>query len=216
MTIWHRTCFTVIVKVIARLLVLIILPLAAHAGDLAEQVLAEINLARTAPQQYAQIVAGQTTGLHGAEGDRAVTEAVRFLEKAHPLAPLTASSGMSNSALSHVLEMGPVGGRGHKGSNGSQPWDRMDRFGKWVGHAGENIDYGVHDARSIVVRLVVDDGVRGRGHRKNIFSRDYHVAGAASGFHATYGAMCVIDFADGFIETPGRVATRSGQPTAAL
>ncbi|HEY3841509.1 MAG TPA: CAP domain-containing protein [Bryobacteraceae bacterium] len=203
-------------KFIARLLAIIITPLAAHASDLAEQVLAEINLARTAPQQYAQIVANQLAGYHGIEGDRAVNDAIHFLTKARPEAPLTFSPGMSNSALSHVLDVGPSGGRGHKGSNGSQPWDRMARFGKWIGRAGENIDYGVHDARAIVVRLIVDDGVSGRGHRKNIFNSDFHVAGAATGPHAAYGAMCVIDFATGFIPAAGTVATRGTVPASAL
>ncbi len=175
-----------------------------------------MNLARTAPQQYAQIVASQTIGYRGVEGGKAVSEAIRFLEKARPLPPLSVSEGINQSALSHVLDVGPVGGRGHKGSNGSQPWDRMARFGQWIGHAGENIDYGRHDARAIVVRLIVDDGVRGRGHRNNIFSRDYRVAGAAAGYHATYGAMCVIDFAGAFVETPGRVATRTTAPLAPL
>ncbi len=196
-------------KFLIRLLIISLAPLAVRASDLAEQVLAEINLARTAPQQYAQIVAAQSVGYHGTEGDRAVVEAVNFLNKAHALPALSASAGMSSSALSHVLDAGPAGARGHKGSNGSQPWDRMARFGRWVGQAGENIDYGVHDARSIVVRLIVDDGVRDRGHRKNIFNRGYTVAGAASGYHATYGAMCVIDFAGAFVETPGRVASRA-------
>lgn len=208
---WHHPCFTEIVKNLIRLLALaVIAPVVAHAAELSEQVLAEINLARTAPQQYAQIVASQGGAYRGAEGDKAVAEAVRFLEKARPLPPLAASNGMSSSALSHVLEMGPVGGRGHKSSNGSQPWDRMARFGKFVGQAGENIDYGNHGARAIVIRLIVDDGVRGRGHRKNIFNPGFRVAGAASGFHATYGSMCVIDFAGGFVEgEPGKVAARS-------
>jgi uncharacterized protein YkwD len=204
------------VKFLTRILLLALAPLAARASDLSEQVLAEINLARTAPQQYAQIVATQAAGHRGTEGDQAVTEAIRFLEKARPLTPLSASVGMSRSALTHVLEMGPVGGRGHKSANGSQPWDRMAQFGKWIGQAGENIDYGLHDARSVVVRLIVDEGVSGRGHRKNIFNRDFRVAGAASGFHATYGAMCVIDFAGGFVEAPARVATGTGSPVAPL
>jgi len=174
-------------KIIAGIFLFLLAPFALRASDLPEQVLAEINFARTAPQQYAQIIP-----------------------------PLAASPGMCNSALSYVLAMGPIGGRGHKGTDGSQPWDRMARFGKWCGTAGENIDYGVHDARSIVARLIIDDGVSGRGHRKNIFSRDFHVAGAATGFHATYGAMCVIDFAGGFVEAPGRVASRTTAPAPAL
>ena len=198
-------------KSLIRLLTLaVIAPLAAHASELSEQVIAEINLARTAPQQYAQIVASQGAAYGGSEGGKALAEAVRFLEKARPLPALTPSNGMSSSALSHVLEMGPTGGRGHKSANGSQPWDRMARFGKYIGQAGENIDYGNHGARGIVIRLIVDDGVRGRGHRKNIFNPGFRVAGAASGFHATYGSMCVIDFAGGFVEgNGGKVATRS-------
>jgi uncharacterized protein YkwD len=213
---WHHTCFTVFVKFLFPILALALTPIATQASDLSDQVLTEINLARTAPQQYAQILASQAAGYRGVEGDRAVNEAIHFLEKAHPLPPLASSPGMCNSALSHVLEMGPVGGRGHKSANGNQPWDRMARFGKWIGHAGENIDYGVHDARSTVIRLIVDDGVSGRGHRKNIFSHDFHVAGAASGFHATFGSMCVIDFADGFSESSGPVAARTASQTWAF
>jgi uncharacterized protein YkwD len=198
------------------LFVIVASPLLATASDLADEVIAEINLARTAPQQYAQIVAGRTVGYRGVEGEGVVRDAIRFLEKQRPLAPLAISQGIRNSALTHVLDMGPVGGRGHKGSNGSQPWNRMARFGKWVGRAGENIDYGQRDARAVVVRLIVDDGVRGRGHRKNIFSKDFRVAGAAAGYHATYGGMCVIDFAGGFVETPGRVANRTTLPAAPL
>jgi uncharacterized protein YkwD len=214
MKFWHPTCFTVFVKFTAALAALALLPFVSNASDLSDQVLAEINLARTNPQQYAQIIASQYTGYRGIEGNRVVGEAVHFLEKARPLPALTTSSGMCSSALSHVLEMGPVGGRGHKGANGSQPWDRMAQFGRWLGRAGENIDYGVHDARTIVARLIVDDGVAGRGHRKNIFSRDFHVAGAATGYHAAFGAMCVIDFADGFVEGSGKVAARTAPSTA--
>jgi len=194
----------------------VILSLSASAADLASEVVAEMSLARTAPQQYAQIVASRLVGYRGVEGEKVVREAVRFLEKSRPLPPLAYSDGIAQGALTHVLDMGPAGGRGHRGSNGSQPWDRMARFGQWIGHAGENIDYGVRDARAIVIRLIVDDGVKGRGHRKNIFSKNFRVAGAAAGFHAQYGRMTVIDFAGAFVETPGRVAVRSALPGAPL
>jgi uncharacterized protein YkwD len=92
----------------------------------------------------------------------------------------------------------------------------MARFGKWSGRAGENIDYGQHDARGTVVRLIVDAGVSGRGHRKNIFNSTFRVAGAAAGYHATYGSMCVIDFAGGFVEAAERVASRSALPAGSL
>jgi uncharacterized protein YkwD len=64
----------------------------------------------------------------------------------------------------------------------------------------ENITYGRHSAREIVLALIVDDGVHGRGHRKNIFNPTYDVAGAAYGPHARFGSVCSIDFASGYAE----------------
>ena len=200
--------------------VLLLLPLLAtaplRADDLSAQVRAEINLARTAPRQYARIVAGHELGRRHTEGERVVEEAVRFLEKSRPLPPLTRSEGLSASALSHVLDQGPSGAFGHKGRDGSKPGKRKARFGQWSGRAAENICYGQQDARGIVVRLIVDDGVRDRGHRLNIFGREFRYAGIASGPHAAYGTMCVIDFAAAFKERAAEVADRGPVPARSL
>ena len=203
-------------KILVALLALILIPVAARCAELPEQVLAEINFARTSPQQYAQIVAAYAATVRLQEGPGIVRETVRFLEKQQPLAPLANSNGIRQSALSHVADIGPGGARGHKGSDGSWPWDRIARYGQYMGGAAENIDYGRHGAREIVIRMVMDDGVKSRGHRKNIFNRDYRVAGAAAGFHGVYGAMCVVDFAGGFVEGADRVATRAAMRVSPL
>ena len=39
--------------------------------------------------------------------------------------------------------------------------------------------------------LIVDDGVRGRDHSRNIFNPNYNAAGAAYGPHARYGSFAV-------------------------
>ena len=164
--------------------------LAASAGALSDQVLAEINLARTQPHIYAQYIASECRA-NGKDTD----EAIHFLEKAKPLPPLASSNGLSQASMLHVSEIGPVGGRGH-----GNPFSRMNKFGQYVGWAGENIYYGRGGARSIVCSLIVDSGVSGRGHRKNIFSSNYGVAGVAAGPHASFGSMCVIDFASQYVE----------------
>jgi uncharacterized protein YkwD len=179
----------------------------AQGSDLPAQVLAEVNLARTAPSQYAQIVASRTAGRSFKEGDRAVQEAIRFLEKARPLPPLARSEGLAGCALGHVLEQGPAGARGHYSADGSSPWKRMARFGKWSGHAAENIAYGPLDARGFVIMLIVDDGVRDRAHRRNIFG-DFRLVGIACGAHASYKGMCVMDFATYFEEANTSLAIK--------
>jgi uncharacterized protein YkwD len=179
-------------------------PTAARAADYGAEVLAEMNLARTQPQAYAQVVA--LSARRGREGDRSVKEAVRFLQKAKPLPPLADSGGLRASALAHVLDSGSRGTRGHQGSDGSHTWDRIERYGRWSGLVGENILYGVASPRDAVVALIVDEGVRGRMHRENIFRKNFRLVGIASGPHATAGTVLVTDFAQEFIPAESRLA----------
>ena len=176
----------------------------ACAQDVAGQVLAEINLARTQPQSYAAIVSANARA--GREGDGAIREAVRFLEKARPLPALASCTALNRSAMDHVADTGSRGTMSHAGSDGSHTWDRVERYGRWVGTVGENISYGTRSAREIVVALLVDDGVHGRKHRVNIFQKDFRVVGVAYGRHSRMGAMCVTDFAGGFIDATAPLA----------
>jgi uncharacterized protein YkwD len=179
------------------LIFLLLLPLTLRADQLSRDVLAEINLARTQPQHYAGIVAATAVS---PESDRDTREAVAFLQAARPLPPLAWSPGIGQAALGHALDAGPRGAHGHTGSRGSTPWRRMSEFGQWQGKAGENIDYGHSDPRAIVIALIVDRGVSGRGHRANLFNRHFGVAGIAVAPHAVWGSMCVMDFATDFVE----------------
>lgn len=164
-----------------------------RADDDGRRILEEVNLARTQPQVYAEIVE-RAAGRNGAAG-----EAVRFLERAEPRKPLRHSAGLARAAQSHVCEQGDRGDFGHSSRNGTRCFDRIARYGQWQDAVGENIDYGSSSPRAIVVRLIVDRGVFGRKHRANIFNKTFRVAGIAAGSHARYGSMCVMDFAGDFI-----------------
>lgn len=182
-------------------------------SDLEIQIAKELNLARTNPKLYAVYLIEYKKYFNGkflqlpnkptlitSEGTRAVDEAINALVSYTPIQPLLISKGLSLAAKDHVKDMGPKGSVGHTGSDGSSPFVRMNRYGTWDVTAGENIDYGDDDARYIVIHLIVDDGVSSRGHRKNIFNKNFNIVGVSCGFHKIYGYMCVIDFAGEYIE----------------
>lgn len=182
-------------------------------SDIERQIFDELNLARTDPHAYAAKLREYRSYYNGSyveipgrvtlmtnEGTSAVDEAIRFMEKAAPLSAFRLSKGLSSAAKVHVKEQGPSGRTGHNSSNGSSPFDRMERFGQWQKTAGENISYGQDTAKGIIIQLLIDDGVSSRGHRKNIFNAEYAVVGIGYGPHSMYGSMCVFDFAGEYIE----------------
>lgn len=114
-------------------------------------VIREMNLARQNPTLYASFVRellGRMSGnvlilpghtrIRTKEGTAAIAEAIRFLEAAEPLPPLTASRGMSRAAADHCADQAG-GGFGHEGQDRSHAGQRIARYGTFSGGWGENI-----------------------------------------------------------------------------
>jgi uncharacterized protein YkwD len=134
------------------------------------------------------------------EGVAAVQEAIAALRTRRPLGPLQWSKGLAAAAADHVRDQGPIGGLEHRGTDRSDPARRASRYGRWVQGIAENIAYGENSAREVVIQLLVDDGVAGRGHRDNLLSPSWGVAGIACGPHRRYRQMCVMDYAVKYVE----------------
>ena len=181
----------------------------AWAGPQDDDVLAEMNYARTEPQAYARELReaaydrdrGRADPGFGYEDPYALDEAIDFLERQDPLPPLRADRRLAAAARAHTAVQSVRGDVGHgaPGNLGA----RLQRQGLYAGLSAENISYGYVSPRDVVRQLIVDSGVRNRGHRANIFGRAYQVAGVACGRHPTFGAMCVIDFAGAVMERGG-------------
>jgi uncharacterized protein YkwD len=184
-----------------------------YLSPLEKAVVNEMNLARTSPKEYLSLLEqfkkyydGKLLKLPGEtpiltkEGTSAVAEAIRSLRSQKPVFPLSPSKGMTLGAKDHIRDLRTSGASQHKGSDGSQTWDRVNRYGTWEKIIGENISFGHNKARNIVMTFIVDDGVSNRGHRKNIFNPDFRLVGVACGDHPAYRTLCVITFAGGYRE----------------
>ena len=195
-------------------------PLTRPSGDsatmyerLEDEILLELNRARTDPRSYAatlDTLAGWYDGrlfrrpgalvLETNEGAAAAREAAIAVRRQAPVPQLEWSAGLTRAARDHVRDRGPGSAMGHKGSDGNLVMQRANRYGRWNRTISENIAYGPLDARGMVAGLIIDDGVPDRGHRVNTFDARVRVAGVACGPHRVYGRMCVIVHAGEYAE----------------
>lgn len=178
-----------------------------------QEIIAEINLARSNPGQYVRYVEEfkrrylgnaikfpDGTSLVTNEGIAAADEAIDFLRLARPEKPLEVRNGLVLAAKAHLDDLLRTGRTGHKGSDGSYAKGRLSRYGTWSDSVGEDIVYQSRSARDNIIALIIDDGVPNRGHRRNIFKSTFHVIGIALAPPATSSTICVITFAGGFVD----------------
>jgi hypothetical protein len=132
------------------------------------------------------------------EGDNVFKEAIQFLKSLTPLKALQWDQNLARSAQEHVDDIGPKGLLLYQSSDGTEPEDRISKYGNYVDSLGENIDFGPNDAMGVIISLTLDDGEEERPHRENLFKQDYQKVGIACGPHKTEFQMCVMDFAYDF------------------
>lgn len=132
------------------------------------------------------------------EGDAVFKESINYLKSLTPLQPLEWDDNLAASAMEHVTDIGPKGLLLYQSSDGTEPEDRITKYGNYVDSLGENIDFGPNDDIGVIISLTLDDGEEQRPHRDNLFKADYHKVGIACGPHKTEFQMCVMDFASDF------------------
>jgi uncharacterized protein YkwD len=187
---------------------------AGYLKDLEKQVILELNKVRSDPPRYAraflfpqrQYYVGQKLVYPGEvpiltkEGVKAFDEGYQALLKAGSASLLTPKEGLARAARDHALDQGKSGQTGHTGRDHSDVSARANRYGKWGGKIGENIQYGHAPAARIVSSLLIDDGVPSRGHRRIILEPLFRHTGVAFGPHPKFRYMCVLVFAAEYSE----------------
>ena len=186
--------------------------------QLAADMLAETNELRANPAAYAQKLIAMRpyyqdnlVALPGqplqevVEGVAALDEAIAALQSTAPLPLLESSDGMSRGARDHATDLGEKNMVGHYGSDNSDPFIRISRYGRWdatAGNAaGENISYGYRaSAEWHVIQLLIDDNVPNRGHREALLRPDYRRMGSACEPHPAFDIVCVMTYASEYEE----------------
>jgi hypothetical protein len=173
------------------------------------EVIREINKVRTNPKGYANYLKQERAYYHGMlirrpgrlpvrtrEGRHALEACIAALEQATPVAALLPDECLSRSARLLAIEQAGSGAMGHVCADGRTLKDRILQFcGDRYSQMAENISYNGRDARSIVIRFLIDDGIPSRGHRINLMNPSCTHCGAAMASHPVHRNVCVIDFA---------------------
>lgn len=102
---------------------------------------------------------------------------------------------MASAAKDHVEDTGMQGILGHIGKDGSNPFDRLERYTHVKGNCAESLNYGENAPRDVLLLLAIDDGVKSRGHRANIMNPAFSRFGCHQGYHSDYHCQTVCNYA---------------------
>jgi uncharacterized protein YkwD len=114
----------------------------------------------------------------------------RELKKVSGLTPLVPEEDLTSIAQGHAAKSGKTGHVGHRDMDKRFAPLRGNPYYGWA----ENCSYGYQEALSIVITLLIDEGIKDLGHRKNILNESYNSVGVAIRPHKSYRVNCVIDF----------------------
>ena len=129
------------------------------------------------------------------EGVDAIEEAIQYLKSMNPVEELIYSEEISKACRDHIMDIGPKGLTDHIGSDGSNITDRIEKYCEWDGMVAENLDFGFKEGSNILMNMVVDDGVKERCQRRNMFNKEFKYIGIGVGPHKTFGIGVVIGYA---------------------
>lgn len=173
--------------------------------EIEKAIFAELNIARTNPKVYIdyleehkKLFIGKRVNypeymMETFEGTKAVDEAISYLKNLPKLGPLSFSDALSKPASIQLTDLLENPSLGHRGKDGSNLPKRLSRFGiKPLSHFAENILQDVTLPRRIVLLTIIDDGVRDRGHRKNLFDKRFNQVGIAYGLRKNMGTSVLV------------------------
>lgn len=147
------------------------------------------NMARTNGPLFAETYLTAFLELSGSKPNQYTKSLINDLQEVKDLPMLIPETDLYKAARGHALQSGRTGHTGHKGFK-SRYKPLMQKYMA----VGENCYYGSQSAMEIVIKLMIDEGIKDLGHRKNMFDRGYNSIGVSIKPHKVYQYNCVMSF----------------------
>lgn len=153
------------------------------------------NLIRLSPKKFERTILSKYLK-ENPEYSRSYSKSlIKELKNTSPKPLLSPTKTLYKFAKHHAQTTGKRGKVGHRSIRGKGFSKRSKPLLKTYEIVGENIHYGANDALEIVIDLLVDDGIKDKGHRENILFSEFIYCSVSLQPHKKYTYNCVIDFA---------------------
>lgn len=162
---------------------------ADHLSEDEKKVLLYMNLARIDGPRFKETVLDPYIHENDMKRNSYARSLQKELEKSESLSPLYPSGELFKIANNHAKKSGKTGHVGHKNFK-----DRYTPALENFKMVGENCDYGNQEPLDIVMSLLIDDGIKNLGHRKNIMNEKFTHVGISIQPHKKYKVNCVMSF----------------------
>ena len=170
------------------------------------EVILESNRIRTNPKAYIPILEDYLSNFDGnqlrlpdkneiletEEGPMAYKEAIEFLKNQKPINTIEFDEEASKVAQDYSKFL--FNSKEDQLEDESQIQQRVEKYLEYDYSLSENIDFGGCTGIEVIVNLLVDDGVKNRIHRENLFSDKYEYYGVGVFEHPDYEFCTVIDY----------------------
>ena len=173
------------------------------------EILEEINFARTKPAEYAKMLEGMKQYYDGntfklperissrtIEGIKSLNEAIEVLKVLKPLEPVAINCSAVRASRDQLGDLQKSGAFTHFGSDGSSPQERLKKYLSGTFYSSENLSRNTKTVRDIIRIMILDDGLPSRQHRKNLLDSRFKFVGISNGDDINKLNVSVIVFSD--------------------
>ena len=172
-----------------------------------KEVIYETNRIRTNPKAYIPILEkylenfddniltrpDKNECIETQEGPKAYKEAIEFLKNQRPINEIEFDEEASKVAEEYAKKLSNSG-EDEQGEDETHIEERVEKYLDYDFAISECIDFGGSTGIEVIVNLLVDDGVKLRTHRENLFSNKFQYYGVAVATHPEYDFCTVIDY----------------------